>query len=91
MSRPLVSIIIPNYNKAPYIREAIESALNQTYKNIEVIVVDDGSTDQSREIIKSFGKKIKAYFYHTKMQMLHATLGSKNQRVNTFSSLIQTI
>ncbi len=52
--KPLVSIIINNYNYGRFLRDAIESALAQTYKNIEVIVVDDGSTDNSREIIKSF-------------------------------------
>jgi len=80
MNRPLVSIIIPNYNKAPYIREAIESALNQTYKNIEVIVVDDGSTDQSREIIKSFGKKIKAYFLPHKNANVARNFGFKKSK-----------
>ena len=80
MSKPLVSIIIPNYNKAPYIREAIESALNQTYKNIEVIVVDDGSTDQSREIIKSFGKKIKAYFLPHKNANVARNFGFKKSK-----------
>src|SRR5262249_14409541 len=54
----LASIIINNYNYAGFLREAIDSALNQTYRNTEVIVVDDGSTDESREIIASYGDRI---------------------------------
>lgn len=56
----LVSIIIPCYNTEKYIAEAITSALSQTYSNIEVIVVDDGSTDGSWEIIQSFGDRLKS-------------------------------
>lgn len=55
------SIIIPNYNKEEYVRETLESIFNQTYKNFEVIVVDDGSTDKSIEIIKEFDIKL----FHT--------------------------
>mgnify|MGYP002777004057 CR=1 FL=1 len=55
---PLVSIIIPNYNYGRFLIEAIESALSQSYDNTEVIVVDDGSNDDSREIIKSYGERI---------------------------------
>ncbi len=58
---PLVSIIIPVYNGSNYMREAIDSALAQTYNNIEVIVVNDGSTDNTEEIAKSYGKKIRYY------------------------------
>lgn len=58
---PLVSIIIPVYNGEKYAKEAIESALNQTYKNIEVVVVNDGSTDSSEEIINSFGDKVRSF------------------------------
>jgi glycosyltransferase involved in cell wall biosynthesis len=54
----LVSIIINNYNYGKFMTEAINSALNQTYKKIEIIVVDDGSTDNSREIIASYGERI---------------------------------
>lgn len=58
---PLVSIIIPVYNGSNYMAEAIESALNQTYKNIEVIVVNDGSKDGGKTdaIAKSFLPRIK--------------------------------
>lgn len=58
MNQPKVSILIPCYNSERWIAEAISSALNQTYINKEVIVVDDGSTDSSLEIIKSFGDRI---------------------------------
>lgn len=56
--KPLVSIIINNYNYGQYLTIAIDSALNQTYDNLEIIVVDDGSTDNSLEIIDSYGNKI---------------------------------
>ncbi len=61
MSMPLVSIVIPVYNGSNYMKEAIDSALAQTYKNIEIIVVNDGSTDNTDEIAQSYGNKIR-YF-----------------------------
>ena len=53
-----ISIIIPSFGQAQYLREAIDSALSQTYPSIEIIVVDDGSHDGSLEIAKSYGDKI---------------------------------
>jgi glycosyltransferase involved in cell wall biosynthesis len=52
---PLVSVIIPTYNRAYLIGETIQSVLNQSYSNWELIVVDDGSTDNSDQVIKKFG------------------------------------
>ena len=60
--KPLVSIIINNYNYDRFLAEAIDSALNQTYSYTEVIVVDDGSTDNSREIISNYGDRIMPIF-----------------------------
>lgn len=59
--KPLVSIIIPCHNAGSYVQEAIQSALNQSYKPIEIIVVDDGSTDDSAKIAQSFGKQVVFY------------------------------
>lgn len=55
---PAISVVIASYNHAPYLRVCIESALNQTLPPGEIIVVDDGSTDGSREIIESYGSAI---------------------------------
>ena len=57
-NEPKVSIIIPVYNGSNYVRLAIESALRQTYKNLEIIVVNDGSKDNTEEICKKYGDKI---------------------------------
>ena len=54
MNTPLVSIIIPNYNHAQYLEKRIDTVLNQTYQNIEVIILDDQSTDNSLEVIKKY-------------------------------------
>lgn len=59
MKRPLVSVIIPVYNGEEFIVEAIESVLNQTYQNIEIIVIDDKSTDGTLDRIKSYLDKSK--------------------------------
>jgi glycosyltransferase involved in cell wall biosynthesis len=58
MSGPLLTVLIPNFNYGRFLRQAIDSALLQTYRNIEVVVVDDGSTDQSRAIIAEYGDRI---------------------------------
>lgn len=59
---PLISVIVPIYNVEKYLNRCIDSILNQTYKNLEVILVDDGSTDNSINIIKSYNDdRIKIY------------------------------
>jgi glycosyltransferase involved in cell wall biosynthesis len=63
---PLVSIIIPTFNRAGIISKAIKSVLNQTYKNWELIIIDDGSVDNTKEVVKSYSSKYKnkiKYYY----------------------------
>jgi len=59
MNSPSVSVVIPCYNAEKYIAASVLSAVNQTWENVEVIVVDDGSTDKSLDILQSFGGQIK--------------------------------
>lgn len=54
-SNPLVSVVVSTYNRADLIGETIKSILNQTYRNLELIIVDDGSTDNTREVVEGFG------------------------------------
>ena len=84
---PLVSIVIPVYNGANYVAEAIESALKQSYKNIEIIVVNDGSTDNTEKIVKKYGDKIR-YFYKENGGVASAlNFGIKNMKGEYFSWL----
>ena len=54
MTSPSVSVIVPNYNHAPYLRQRLDSIFNQTFQNFEVIILDDCSTDNSKEIIEEY-------------------------------------
>lgn len=86
---PLVSIVIPVYNGANYMREAIDSALSQTYENIEVLVVNDGSTDNgaTEKIALSYGSRIR-YFYKENGGVSSAlNLGIREMRGEYFSWL----
>ncbi|MGL5550350.1 MAG: glycosyltransferase family 2 protein [Culicoidibacterales bacterium] len=57
MNQPLVSVIVPVYNVAQYLPKCLDSIVNQTYRNLEIILVNDGSTDNSLEIIHEYAKK----------------------------------
>lgn len=56
LSSPLISIIVPVYNTAPYLRQCLDSLCNQTYKNLEIICVNDGSTDDSATILSKYAE-----------------------------------
>lgn len=77
---PLVSVIIPTYNSAKYIKETLDSVFNQTYKNIEVIVVDDGSVDNTREILEKYNSKIKYIYQGNKGPSAARNRGIKEAR-----------
>jgi cellulose synthase/poly-beta-1,6-N-acetylglucosamine synthase-like glycosyltransferase len=68
-------VIIPNYNYGSYVGEAIESALALDWPDVEVIVVDDGSTDHSREVIRAFGDRITAIFQANATQRVACNVG----------------
>ena len=57
-------MIIPAYNRQEFIQKAVESVLNQTFKDFELIIIDDGSTDDTKKIIQSFKDKRIRYYYH---------------------------
>jgi glycosyltransferase involved in cell wall biosynthesis len=58
----LVSVVIPTYNRSKLVTQAVESVLYQTIKNIEIIVVDDGSTDNTRDVLEPYGSALKYIF-----------------------------
>ncbi len=84
---PLVSIIIPVYNGEDYIDLAIESALRQTYKNIEIIVVNDGSKDNTEKICKKYGNLIKYFKKENGGVSTALNLGVENMNGSYFSWL----
>jgi glycosyltransferase involved in cell wall biosynthesis len=89
MSEPLVSIIIPVYNGENYLQEAIDSALSQTYPNVEVIVVNDGSRDEgaTEKIAQSYGDKIRYIHKENGGVATALNLGIQNMKGEYFSWL----
>lgn len=62
MLTPKVSVVIPTYNHARYLRYALDSVIHQNYANQEILVVDDGSTDGTAQLVKAYGSKINYIF-----------------------------
>lgn len=74
---PLISVIIPVYNVEKYLNKCITSVVEQTYKNLEIIIVDDGSTDQSPEICDEWKKR------DSRIQVVHSSNGGAGKARNT--------
>lgn len=87
--QPLVSVIMSAYNHEPFVGEAIESVLGQTYKNIEFIVSDDGSGDGTAEVIRKYEDKITRVYYHSDNiggrveELMSAASGKYTARMNS--------
>ncbi|MDI6704272.1 MAG: glycosyltransferase [bacterium] len=75
-----ISVIIPTFNRAKYIVEAVRSVLSQTYSDFELIIVDDGSTDETRETLKPFLDKVKYLFQPNKGVSAARNLGISKSR-----------
>ena len=90
MSNLFFSIIIPTYNRATFITKSINSFLKQKYKNFEIIVIDDGSTDQTRELLRQINdERIKYYFQRNLERGAARNYGfskSKGDYINFFDS-----
>lgn len=77
--QPTVSVIVPAYNSGSFLRETIKSVLNQTYKNFEILIVDDGSTDNTAEVVSSCAGRIKYIKQpHSGLPAVGRNVGIKN-------------
>ncbi len=74
----LLSVVIPTFNRHHYLRECIDSVLAQTYSNIEILVVDDGSTDETNELLRSYGDSIRYHYQPNSGQSTARHFGIKN-------------
>ncbi len=82
-ANPLVSVIVPSYNHEKYITQCIKSIINQTYKNFELIVIDDGSKDKTREILENLREK---YKFTLVFQDNHGIANVLNRGIREFSN-----
>ena len=77
---PLVSVVIPAFNASEWIAETIESVIDQEYQNFEILVIDDGSTDNTEKIVSSFGPKVSYYYKINGGQSSARNFGIKNAK-----------
>jgi glycosyltransferase involved in cell wall biosynthesis len=80
MQNGLVSVIIPTRNRAAYLKLAVESVYRQTYQNFEIIVIDDGSVDHTKDVIKSFDDRLQYFFQTSKGVSAARNLGISKAR-----------
>ena len=87
MNGPLVSVIIPTYNRADTVSQTIDSVLKQTYPNVEVIVIDDGSKDNTQHVLSGYGSRIRNIHQENAGQMVARNRGSREARGEIISFL----
>ena len=73
MFQPLITVIIPAYNRERFVARSVESVLNQTYRNYELIVVDDGSTDGTSRVVARYENKVR-YIYKQNVHLYRGLL-----------------
>ncbi len=83
MSRPVVSIIIPAFNAQEHITECIESVLVQSHPSFEIILVNDGSTDDTAQILNNFNQK------HSRVRVFHQANSGVSQARNTGLNVLE--
>ncbi|MGK7876190.1 MAG: glycosyltransferase family 2 protein [Xenococcaceae cyanobacterium] len=77
---PKVSVIIPTYNRSHFIKDAVDSVLAQTYQDFELIVVDDGSTDGTQEVLADYRERLKYIYQENQGRSVARNLGAKNAK-----------
>ena len=82
---PAVSVVIATYNRAKLLGETLESILGQTFRDFEVIVVDDGSTDETERVINSYGQRVRYYYQKNKGPSAARNLGVHHARAEWIS------
>ena len=92
MDNDLITVIVPVYNVSEYLKQCIESIIGQTYKNLEVILIDDGSTDDSLEIIKQYAEKDKRikYFSRENKGLLYTRIDGISKATGVYSIFVDS-
>lgn len=85
---PLVSVVSCVFNEGKYLKECIESVLSQSYRNIEYIIWDDGSTDNTKDIVMSFDDNRITYIYSENRGIGHSTIMACNKARGTYIARI---
>jgi len=90
MSTPIVSVVMPAYNHEKFVGEAVESVLNQTYSDLELVIVDDGSTDNTAQVIKSYRDDRIKYHYQSNQDAFNSLNNGMALATGEFISIINS-